>query len=150
MLRAPIRANIIVSSILTLHCTASSALNYKVLHCAAQQNQPKTVTVLQFSCNSWQCTSLSCTILHFMHFTAAHIYFAMLYSKSVSSPPHCEIVDSCLQQSHQHHVFRAYIEAEPHSQAGATIQLQIFCLISRSKLTDSVVTYNISLQYSAR
>ena len=29
---------------------------------------------------------------------------------------HCEILGSYLQQPHQHHVFRAHFEAEPHSQ----------------------------------
>ena len=62
----------------------------------------------------------------------------------------CEILGSYLQQHHQHHVFRAHFEAEPHSQAEANKWQRIFCLISMSKLTDSVVTDNTSLPCSAR
>ena len=34
-------------------------------------------------------------------------------------PYHCEILGFSLQQPHQHHVFRAHFEAEPHIQAEA-------------------------------
>ena len=62
----------------------------------------------------------------------------------------CEILGSYLQQRHQHHVFRAHFEAEPHSQAEANTYQGIFRSISMSKLTNSVVTYNTSLLCSAR
>ena len=53
---------------------------------------------------------------------------------------HCEILGSYLQQPHQHHVFRAHFEAEPHSQAEANKWQQIFCLIYRYKLIDSLLS----------
>ena len=55
---------------------------------------------------------------------------------------------SYLQQLHQHHVFRARFEAEPPSQAEANTLQWIFSPVSRSKLTDSVVTDRTSLEES--
>ena len=63
---------------------------------------------------------------------------------------HCEILGSYLQQRHQHHVFRAHFEAEPHSQAEANKWQHIICLISRSKLADYLVAGNTLLPCSAR
>ena len=63
-----------------------------------------------------------------------------LKSEQTDKQTHCEILDSYLQQPLQHHVFKAYFEAEPHSQAEANKWQQIFCLISRSKLPDSLET----------
>ena len=45
---------------------------------------------------------------------------------------HCEILGSNLQQPHQHHVFRAHFDAEPHSQVEENTKQGIFCPISRS------------------
>ena len=58
---------------------------------------------------------------------------------------HCEILGSYVQQSYQHYVLRSLLDEEPHSHADVGT-----CPISRSKLTDSVVTDNISLSFSAR
>ena len=63
---------------------------------------------------------------------------------------HCEILGSYLQQPNQHYCSRAYYKAEPHSQAEANRKQRIFSLISRSKLTNSVVTDNTSLACSIR
>ena len=63
---------------------------------------------------------------------------------------HCDILGSYLQQPPQHYVFRAHFEAELHSQAEANQWQQIFCLIYRFKLNDSLATGNTSLPCSAR
>ena len=63
---------------------------------------------------------------------------------------HCETLGSYLQQPHQHHVFRAHFEAKPHSQLEGNKWQIILCLMSRSKLTDSVVMDNTLLPCSSR
>ena len=73
-----------------------------------------------------------------------------LWSRVSSLTPHCEILGSYLQQPHQHHICRAHFEAEPHSQAEANKWQRMFCLISRSKLTESVVTDKTLMPCSAR
>ena len=70
--------------------------------------------------------------------------------KKYSWGNHSEILGSYLQQSYQHYVLRALFDAEPHSDAYVGTWQRVFCPISRSKLTDSVVTENISLSCSAR
>ena len=65
-------------------------------------------------------------------------------------PLHCEILCSYLQQPNQHRVYKTHFHAEPHSQAEENTLEGIFCSISRSKLTDSVLSDNSSLPYSAR
>ena len=71
-------------------------------------------------------------------------------TKNSLSTEHCEILGSYQQQPHQHNVFRAHFEAELHSQAEASKWQRTLCLIFRSKLTDSVVTYNTSLPCSTK
>ena len=66
------------------------------------------------------------------------------FLETTPSTAHCEIFGSNLQQPHQHHVFRAYFEAE------ANKWQRIFCLIYWSKLTDSVVKDDTSMPCSAR
>ena len=63
---------------------------------------------------------------------------------------HCEILGSYLQQPHQHNVFRAHFEADPHSQAQEIKEQRLFRLISRFKLTAPEVTDSIALPCSAR
>ena len=45
--------------------------------------------------------------------------------------PHCEILGFYLQQPHQHHVFRAPFQADPHSQEQAYEKKRLSCRISR-------------------
>ena len=63
---------------------------------------------------------------------------------------HCEILSYYLQQHQQHHVFRAYFEADPKSQAKANKDKIFAGHISRSKLTASGVTDNSALPGSGR
>ena len=63
---------------------------------------------------------------------------------------HSEILGSYQQQYHQHHVFRAPFQADPHSQTEGNKQEWLLCWITRYKLTSSVVTDTITLPYSAR
>ena len=60
---------------------------------------------------------------------------------------HCAILDSYLQQPHQHHVFRALFYADPHSQAKATTEERLSFPISRDRLTASGVTDITKLPY---
>ena len=78
------------------------------------------------------------------------IFGIRIRSKKGIHHTHSEILGSYLQQPHQHQLSRAHFEAEPHSQAEANKWQPIFCLFSRTKLTDSLVTGNTSLPCSAR
>ena len=55
-----------------------------------------------------------------------------------------------MQQHHQHHVYRAPFEADPHSQTENNKEERLSFKISRCKFTASEVTDNTALSCSAR
>ena len=93
-------------------------------------------------------TDTTLAFLKNIWFTMSHIWCDIM--SKIWSYNHCEILGSYLQQLYQHHVSTAQFEAEPHSQEKANKWQRISFLISRSKLTNSVLTDNISLPCSAR
>ena len=75
--------------------------------------------------------------------------FPFLLMKEEYYIRHCEIFGSYLQQPHQHHVSKAHFYAEPHSQAEANAQQGMIYHISKSKLTDSLLSDNPSMTSSS-
>ena len=102
---------------------------------------------------------LSITV-HFTEQYCSGLYYSLIYntdkycylhfSPHYQLPSHCEILGTYMQQDLQHHVFRALLKADPHSQTEAHKEERLLCLISRYKLTASEVTDISSLTCRAR